>query len=666
MAGVGQQRMTVLAGREPAVAFSRRTGSPWSAMAVLLLAFALRVFLVDVQSLRGDEALSVIYAQKPLVEIIEITRFVSGHPPLFYSTLHFWQAQTGTSEFAVRLYAVWWSVLSVSLILALGSALFGREAATWAAFLVAFNPFHIMHAQDLRAYTMLVALAALSCLALWNALYGGRAQRGGRGVWLRATWTSWFLYAVSGLAVVYCHYFGAFVVLAQGMFFLWARWRGRASWRAGILAFGAIGALLLPWLWLARDVVTGSHGPGGRSLGLAGMLQQSVLTFGIGYWRESWGTGAISAALVALLVWGVWRAIRRSPAGAGLMGLVAVVPLFAVFCLSLSRPIYRERYLSGSAPAYAMFWGVGLAALASERLPGGRASRWALAGSVVFLVGFNGFALAQYYVDPAYAKSPEWRGAISFLTERFVSGDAVILNHQDQAVLYYLDSPDLYVLPSADDPGQDATRQSLQALVSRHDRVWLIPDTEHLWDRDGVVRSWLDQHGEQVVDRSWRGVLLVLYHTPQRFMRDMTVTDARLGESIRLHGYALRDGEGNAVDRVALDPGQAVDLTLYWQAASAVDEDYTVFVHLLDPTGWLRGQQDNQPRNGTFPTRAWAQGELVVDRYHVLISGDAPAGEYLLEVGMYHSGDGTRLSVGGMDTDPGGQRVLVWDRVTVR
>jgi hypothetical protein len=202
--------------------------------------------------------------------------------------------------------------------------------------------------------------------------------------------------------------------------------------------------------------------------------------------------------------------------------------------------------------------------------------------------------------------------------------------------------------------------------VSRYDRVWLIPDTAQLWDRDGIVRSWLDQRSEQVVEASWRGVLLVLYHTPQRFRRDMTATDAGLGESIRLHGYALRDREGNAVDRVVLDPGQAVDVTLYWQAASAVDEDYTVFVHLLDPTGWLRGQQDNQPRNGTLPTRAWVQGEEVVDRYHVLVSGDAPAGEYLLEVGMYHSSDGTRLPVGGADTDPDGQRVLIRDRVMVR
>lgn len=665
MAGVGQQ-MTVLGERESPVAFSRWTWLPWAAMGVVLLAFALRVFLVDVQSLRGDEALSVIYAQKPLAEIIEITRFVSGHPPLFYSTLHFWQGLTGTSEFAVRLYSVWWGVLSIPLVFALGSALFGRKAATWAAFLVAINPFHIMHAQDLRAYTMLVALAALSCLALWNALYCGCTQRGGRSAWLRPTWASWLLYAASGLLVVYCHYFGAFVILAQGVFFLGARWRGRGSWRAGILSFGAIGALLLPWLWLARDVVTGSHGPGGRSLGLAGMLQQSILVFGIGYWRESWGIGAISAVLVTLLVWGLWRAIRRSPAGAGLMGLVAMVPLLAVFLFSLSRPIFRERYLAGSAPAYAMFWGVGLAALVYEQLPWIRVRRSVFVGSVLFLVGFNGFALAQYYVDPAYAKSPDWRGAMSFVTERLASGDAVILNHQDQAVLYYLTSPDLYVLPSAEDPGQDATQQSLQVLVSRYDRIWLIPDTSQLWDRDGIVRSWLDQRSEQVVEMSWRGVLLVLYHTPQRFRRDMAATDAGLGESIRLHGYALRDGEGNAVDRVELDPGQAVDLTLYWQATSAVDDDYTVFVHLLDPTGWLRGQQDNQPRNGTFPTRAWVQGELVVDRYHVPVSGDAPAGEYLLEVGMYHSGDGARLSVGGVDTDPDGQRVLVRDRITVR
>ena len=131
-------------------------------------------------------------------------------------------------------------------------------------------------------------------------------------------------------------------------------------------------------------------------------------------------------------------------------------------------------------------------------------------------------------------------------------------------------------------------------------------------------------------------------------------------------GYVLRDGHGNAVDRIEARPGHGVRLTLYWEAASAVDKDYVVFAHLLDSTGRLRGQQDSQPRWGTFPTKAWIPGEWVVDPYDIPLAADAPPGEYAIEVGMYDPEDGTRLSIAGTDADFEQRRVLLRDRVYVR
>jgi len=38
-------------------------------------------------------------------------------------------------------------------------------------------------------------------------------------------------------------------------------------------------------------------------------------------------------------------------------------------------------------------------------------------------------------------------------------------------------------------------------------------------------------------------------------------------------------------------------------AVSVLDQDYTVFVHLLDSSGKLIAQADSQPRSGTYPPR---------------------------------------------------------------
>jgi hypothetical protein len=620
---------------------------------ILLFAWALRLFLLGGMSLRGDEALSVIYAQRSLPEIIRITRFVSGHPPLFYTLLHFWEGAVGTTEFATRAFAVWWGVLAVALVFKLGTVLFGVKPAVGGALLVAVNPFQVMIGQDIRSYTMLGALSLLCSYAFWCALQ-------------RAGWQAWARYALSGVFVVHCHYFGSFLILTHGVFFVYYRLRRRGPWRQGILSLAAITCSLIPWLWLARSVLKGDHGGGGRSLALGEVFRQSLITFGIGYWREQWGEALITVGLALLLGWGVWRAFRRARQEAVFATLVIIVPSLSLFALSRLRPLFEERYLVASAPMYALL--LGFVAAPLEGWPKLAAwvrlqTRWL---GLAFLVGLAGFALIQYYFDPAYAKSPEWREAALYLQRQQKPDDVVILNHQDQAFLYYYRGPELHVLPAPGDLDPISVGSSLQALVSQHDRVWLLPDTNRLWDREGIVQGWLDEHCELVWQTSWRGISLALYHTPRRYEDEMRPLDARLQDEVRLLGYVVRDRTGQAVDRLEVVPGESIALTLYWRADTALAEDYTVFTHLLDPTGWLRGQRDNPPRGGSLPTSAWTPGTLVVDQYRIALAADAPSGDYAIEVGMYRPDSGVRLRVAGTDGDVENRRVLLRDAVRVQ
>ncbi|MBC7237488.1 MAG: hypothetical protein H5T69_16725, partial [Chloroflexi bacterium] len=105
------------------------------------------------------------------------------------------------------------------------------------------------------------------------------------------------------------------------------------------------------------------------------------------------------------------------------------------------------------------------------------------------------------------------------------------------------------------------------------------------------------------------------------------VQSARLGEAIRLLGYDLAP--------TTAAPGQEIALVLYWRAEGPVSRSYKVFTHLLDAGGVVRGQQDNLPREGTYPTDRWQPGEIVVDRYCLKVDADAPPGAYRIEIGMY-------------------------------
>lgn len=115
-----------------------------------------------------------------------------------------------------------------------------------------------------------------------------------------------------------------------------------------------------------------------------------------------------------------------------------------------------------------------------------------------------------------------------------------------------------------------------------------------------------------------------------------TPMNVTLGDQIKLLGYDL--------STEPLTGGGRLRLTLYWQAVKTASASYTAFVHLMAPNGQLVAQHDGEPAEGEIPTSDWAVGEVITDR-HLVEFASLPAGEYRLEVGMYDTATGQRLSV---------------------
>ena len=126
----------------------------------------------------------------------------------------------------------------------------------------------------------------------------------------------------------------------------------------------------------------------------------------------------------------------------------------------------------------------------------------------------------------------------------------------------------------------------------------------------------------------------------------------RFGESILLRGYEIA--------RTEIQPGEALPLTLYWQAQGPTDRGYTLFVHLLGPDGRLQGQVDAVPGQGKAPTTSWAPGQVIVEHLSLSVAPDAPEGVYQVVVGFYDAAYGDRLPV----QDASG-RSLAEDRATL-
>jgi hypothetical protein len=112
---------------------------------------------------------------------------------------------------------------------------------------------------------------------------------------------------------------------------------------------------------------------------------------------------------------------------------------------------------------------------------------------------------------------------------------------------------------------------------------------------------------------------------------------ARFGEAIELLGYDL--------DATSLQPGEGAEITLYWHALRPVETSYTVFVHLLDEAGQMRGQMDSLPVRGAYPTTVWPSDAVVRDRHTVPLAADAAPGVVRIAIGIYDLATLERLPV---------------------
>lgn len=116
-----------------------------------------------------------------------------------------------------------------------------------------------------------------------------------------------------------------------------------------------------------------------------------------------------------------------------------------------------------------------------------------------------------------------------------------------------------------------------------------------------------------------------------------------------------RFDDGLVLDGIELPPprisrGEVPRVVLYWRAEQRPSRNWTVFVHLVDEAGMVRGQLDAPPHCGDSPTSGWTPGRLLRDDVWILPHRTIPTGEYRLVLGLYDSATGDRSRSNGRET----------------
>ncbi|MBK6324741.1 MAG: glycosyltransferase family 39 protein [Chloroflexi bacterium] len=203
---------------------------PWLMVALLLLAFALRLHRAGDRAVWWDEGWSVWVARQSLAQIAYQTGH-DVHPPVYFWLLHLWRAASGDSEFGLRMFSAVFGTLTIAATYLLGRATANKPVGFLAALFLTLSRFHIVWSQEMRMYALAGFLAVLGT---WAA----------RRVWARGKPADYALYIFCMTAGLLTLYLFFPIPVAINIAWLWEL-RHAPNRRQSLLKWGAAQLVIL-------------------------------------------------------------------------------------------------------------------------------------------------------------------------------------------------------------------------------------------------------------------------------------------------------------------------------------------------------------------------------------------------------------------------------------
>jgi mannosyltransferase len=444
-----------------------RTLKPTDMQMWLLLALAagvlLRVLLIGSKSLWLDEVLSLRVTTAGLPALLAGAS-EGYHPPLYYAFLHFW-IQLGQTEAVLRLPSALFGVLTIPLIYLLARDLGGIGVALSTAWLVALSPLLVWYSQEFRSYSLLVALAVLSSLALVRLL-------------LRPHVGWWALYVAATVAALYTHY-GAvqmlFVQVALGLVLLAQRRLRLHALVWLLLAWPLIIALYWPWLSSppARSFfsfATRAAADPGRLLARYAGISVPTALLAIG------GSLLVAATLVT------WIIVRRLELWPALYRSRAVrVALFVAFVLLLVMSVFPRGY---QVKRHTLIWLPFVCMTVAWFWP----LRSPLSRPLAVLLALS---LTASVVNVTLIPKDEWREAVHYLTSTYQPGDAIWLEPGWESIPFEYYNRGHLPVTEISRPAED---DYLDSILAQQGAIWFVYHESDLdsVDPDRKVQAQLD------------------------------------------------------------------------------------------------------------------------------------------------------------------------------
>jgi hypothetical protein len=642
-----------------------RVRPAWIPILVLLLAFILRLYHLDFQSIWWDEGHSIEMASAPASQIATLPG-MDVHPPGYFLALHHWMAVAGRSEFALRFLSVAFSLLTVALLMRVGGHWAKRpgvsRAVLLAGGLAAISPVYLAYAQEVRMYAMVTFFTLASGYGQWQLIQGkrqpgGARQRGASGtsdahtarrVPARPYWLNvwWLVYVAGTVASLYTHYFVVFWLIFQNL--AWLVWvlcasdgRRRQRLATWISSQVAIVFLYLPQLSLALHQTTAYANPNLQPPALMEFLSRSWLAYTLGLtvypgmaWL-SWTVAAVSGALILGWLWRARRTAGHRSTGAlvYLLGWLGI-PLAAYFAVLQRRPSFEPRYMLLVTPALFLLWGGGLVGTTQ---PGNRGRMALQVGLAAVLGAALGLGSYSYFANPDAYKDDS-AGVVAWLADRVTPEDLVVVDvpHPFHYYAERLPAPMRYLFVDVNTAAQTLNREA-----AGHTRFYWITWRGSDTDPRGVIPFLLDKAGRRAGALDFRGYHVTWWDLPAgatfSLPNDLPAMDVVYGDVIRLDGLAYS---------ATVPSGGSGWATAHFTLLSHTRLDYRVSMRLRDARDTMLPPTDKDLLDDRhLRSSAWPLDDprlnQAINVYSLPVPAAAQAGEYWLEAVVY---DATTLN----------------------
>jgi len=588
---------------------------------LILLAFFLRVFRIDWQSLWTDENFTVFLSGKELAAITQITS-IDVHPPLYYYSVHFWMLVAGQTEFSVRFLSLFFALLLVPLTFKLGDLLVDRRVGILASLLTAIGPFQVYFAQEARMYSLMSFFSLLSIYAMFKvAGFGalGTVDRSGG----RRGRFYWGALVLSSAGLLYAHYFGALVLVFQNTAVFCTRFKQRSFLLKWCLSQVMVLCLFAPWVpVMLRTYVTNDE-DWRRFIPFLQMFQETMVNLSLGNYRDlSFYSVLASGFFIALLV-GVIVLVHRRGARLLLLllGLYLFQPIAITYLVSFNKPVFGAgRYLIFVAPALYLLVSIGLLALRARWKP-------VFVAVLASLVLTSGFSLANNYFNDAYAKD-DYRALAKLMESKAAPDDGMVIINGLVFDYYYRGNSPRIFLPVQYPINQQHVVDELNRFTQGKSRVWMLRWAFNGLDPDDFIFHQLQERAVTLEDGQIRGLYYTLFKLDPDVRFGMGVqhpVTQKFDKGISVVGYSL--------SRETPVAGRTVDVSLLMKPSEKLDRDYKMSIFLTDNRGYKWAQEDRPPTS--YSMSRWRVGETVEARLQLKIPLGMPPGKYTLNVVAY-------------------------------